>query len=76
MKAKLGVGVKVVLGQEPVDELKGGVDAHGRAVCLQHGGVFGKDRHARSNDGLRNINGADGGSILTNTFRHLIQCFG
>jgi len=52
VQAELGVVVEVVLGEEAVDELQSRTDAHGRAVCFEHGGVFGEDGHARADDSL------------------------
>lgn len=52
MQTKLGVWIEVILGKEAIDELKGSVNAHRRAVGFQYGGVFGKDRHTGAEDGL------------------------
>jgi hypothetical protein len=34
MKAELRVGIEIILGQEPIDELESGADTHGRAIRL------------------------------------------
>ena len=49
-----------VLGEEAIDELQGGADGHRRAVSLQHGCIFGKHRHSRTDDGLGKIDRGDG----------------
>ena len=76
MKTKLGVGVEIVLGEEAVDELEGGADAHGRAVGLQHGGVFGEDGHARPDDGLREVHRGDGRTLAARALGHLVERLG
>jgi hypothetical protein len=52
VQAELRIGIEVVLGEEAVNKMEGGTDAHGRAVGLQHGGVLGEDGHTRADDGL------------------------
>ena len=76
VQAELGVGVEIVLGQEAVDELEGRAHAHGRAVGLQHGGVFGEDRHARADDGLRKIHRRHGRTLVAGTLGHLVERLG
>ena len=76
VQAELGVGVEIVLGEEAVDELEGGADAHRRAVGFQHGGVFGEDRHARADDGLRKVHRGDGRTLVARAFGHLVERLG
>jgi len=52
VQAELSVGVEVVLGQEAVDELQGGLHGHRRAVGFQHLVVPAEDRHAGADDRL------------------------
>ena len=76
VQAELRVGVEIVLGEEAVDELEGGPDAHRRAVGLEHGGVFGEDGHAGADDGLREVHRGDGRTVVACALGHLVERLG
>ena len=76
VQAELAVGIEVVFGEEAVDLLQGGTDAHGRTVCFQHSGVFGEDRHAGANNSLREIDRGHRGMLAARATGHFVESFG